>query len=80
MTTFGFFNGFLVLCKHLTCERLLSHQVKNLEKNERRQYLVLMFMPILRFSKRFQVKVYAVMFKKHFDKHSLYKVFTENVY
>ena len=44
MTTFEFVNGLLLLSKYLTCERLLSHQVKNLEKNERRQqYLIQMF-------------------------------------
>ena len=37
MTTFEFVNRFLVLCKYLTCERLLSHHtLKTLEKNEKK--------------------------------------------
>ena len=36
--------------------------------------------PILWFSKRFQVNVYAVMFKKHFINILYTNVFTENVY
>ena len=44
MTTFEFVNRLLLLSKYLTCERLLSHQVKNFEKKERRQqYLIQMF-------------------------------------
>ena len=35
MTTFEFVNRFLVLCKYLTCERLLSHHsLKTLKKWE----------------------------------------------
>ena len=44
MTTFEFVNRLLLLSKYLTCERLLSHRVKTLKKNERRQYLLQMFM------------------------------------
>ena len=43
MTTFEFVNRLLLFSKYLTCERLLSHQVKKRKKNERRQYLIQMF-------------------------------------
>ena len=35
MTTFEFVNKFLVLCKYLTCERLLSHHSLKTLKNMR---------------------------------------------
>ena len=38
-----FVNRPLLLSKYLTCERLLSQWLKNLEKNERSQYLIQMF-------------------------------------